>query len=98
MIARRSLEGAPYRVRVAIPGIGQPTPDRLRRRYRPAMTARRFGQAADRVADAGRAILPPATGDRMESRIELLCVERGLKMTGQRRVSARVLYDAGDCV
>ena len=32
----------------------------------------------------------------MESRIELLCVERGLKMTGQRRVIARVLSDAAD--
>jgi Fur family ferric uptake transcriptional regulator len=35
-------------------------------------------------------------GDRMESRIERLCVERGLKMTGQRRVIARVLSDADD--
>lgn len=32
----------------------------------------------------------------METRIERLCVERGLKMTGQRRVIARVLSDAGD--
>ncbi|MFL5283429.1 MAG: Fur family transcriptional regulator [Rhodopila sp.] len=32
----------------------------------------------------------------MESRIERLCVERGLKMTGQRRVVARVLSDASD--
>jgi Fur family ferric uptake transcriptional regulator len=32
----------------------------------------------------------------MESRIERLCVEKGLKMTGQRRVIARVLSDAGD--
>ncbi len=31
-----------------------------------------------------------------ESRIERLCVERGLKMTGQRRVIARVLSDAAD--
>jgi len=35
-------------------------------------------------------------GNRMESRIERLCIERGLKMTGQRRVVARVLSDAGD--
>src|SRR5271168_2696393 len=35
-------------------------------------------------------------GDRMESRIERLCVERGLKMTGQRRVIARVLSEAED--
>ena len=32
----------------------------------------------------------------MESRIERLCVEQGLKMTGQRRVIARVLSDAED--
>ncbi|MSP29021.1 MAG: transcriptional repressor [Acetobacteraceae bacterium] len=32
----------------------------------------------------------------MESRIERLCVERGLKMTGQRRVIARVLSQAED--
>src|SRR3984885_12968297 len=32
----------------------------------------------------------------MESRIERLCVERGVKMTGQRRVIARVLSDADD--
>ena len=32
----------------------------------------------------------------MESRIERLCVEQGLKMTGQRRVIARVLSDADD--
>jgi Fur family ferric uptake transcriptional regulator len=32
----------------------------------------------------------------MESRIERLCVERSLKMTGQRRVIARVLSESGD--
>ena len=32
----------------------------------------------------------------MESRIERLCIERGLKMTGQRRVIARVLSEASD--
>ena len=32
----------------------------------------------------------------MESRIERLCVERGLKMTGQRRVIARVLSEGSD--
>jgi Fur family ferric uptake transcriptional regulator len=32
----------------------------------------------------------------MESRIERLCIERGLKMTGQRRVIARVLSESGD--
>ena len=32
----------------------------------------------------------------MESRIERLCIESGVKMTGQRRVVARVLSDATD--
>jgi Fur family ferric uptake transcriptional regulator len=32
----------------------------------------------------------------MESRIERLCIERGLKMTGQRRVIAHVLSEAAD--
>lgn len=32
----------------------------------------------------------------MESRIERMCVELGLKMTGQRRVIARVLSEATD--
>ncbi len=35
-------------------------------------------------------------GNLMESRIERLCVEQGLKMTGQRRVIARVLSEADD--
>ena len=30
------------------------------------------------------------------SRIEQLCVEKGMKMTGQRRIIARVLSDAQD--
>ncbi len=32
----------------------------------------------------------------METRIERLCVERGLKMTGQRRIIARVLSESSD--
>ena len=32
----------------------------------------------------------------MESRIGRMCIERGLKMTGQRRVIARVLSEAQD--
>ncbi len=32
----------------------------------------------------------------MTSRIEQLCLEKGLKMTGQRRVIARVLSEADD--
>jgi Fur family ferric uptake transcriptional regulator len=32
----------------------------------------------------------------MENRIERLCVERGMKMTGQRRIIARVLSESGD--
>lgn len=34
--------------------------------------------------------------DRAPSRIERLCIERGLKMTGQRRLIARVLSEAED--
>src|SRR4029453_11314206 len=33
---------------------------------------------------------------RMPSRIEKLCIDKGLKMTEQRRVIARVLSDAAD--
>jgi Fur family ferric uptake transcriptional regulator len=32
----------------------------------------------------------------MNSRIEQLCIDRGLKMTGQRRIIARVLSEATD--
>lgn len=32
----------------------------------------------------------------MSDRLELLCIEKGLKMTGQRRVIARVLSEAQD--
>jgi Fur family ferric uptake transcriptional regulator len=40
---------------------------------------------------------PPADRPRPDpSRIERLCVERGLKMTGQRRLIARVLSEAED--
>jgi len=35
-------------------------------------------------------------GDEMKSRLEELCIEKGLKMTEQRRVIARVLSDADD--
>lgn len=35
-------------------------------------------------------------GRRDPSRIERLCIERGLKMTGQRRLIARVLSEAED--
>jgi Fur family ferric uptake transcriptional regulator len=31
-----------------------------------------------------------------ESRLERLCAERGMRMTGQRRIIARVLSEAGD--
>lgn len=34
--------------------------------------------------------------DRAPSRIEQLCIEQGLKMTGQRRLIARVLSEAED--
>lgn len=39
---------------------------------------------------------PPHMDTPPPSRIERLCVERGLKMTGQRRLIARVLSEAED--
>lgn len=42
------------------------------------------------AADSGR------TEGRMESRMERLCIDKGLKMTGQRRIIARVLSEPGD--
>ena len=62
------------------------------------------GQRAEPLAfDAstigpGIGYAPPVSGSAtpMESRIERLCVEQGLKMTGQRRVIARVLSSADD--
>jgi Fur family ferric uptake transcriptional regulator len=43
-------------------------------------------------------VADPAAGNppRDPSRIERLCIERGLKMTGQRRLIARVLSEAED--
>jgi Fur family ferric uptake transcriptional regulator len=38
----------------------------------------------------------PASANPGSSRIELLCAEQGLRMTGQRRVIARVLSSAKD--
>ncbi len=35
-------------------------------------------------------------GSLMESRIERLCIDKGLKMTGQRRIIAKVLSEPGD--
>ncbi len=58
--------------------------------------ARRKGKAAD--GGCGICFASPASSNlfAMESRIARLCVEHGLKMTGQRRVIARVLSDADD--
>lgn len=48
------------------------------------------------LATRGRQRTLDTDGTRGGSRIERLCVERGLKMTGQRRVIARVLSDEAD--
>ena len=40
--------------------------------------------------------ISPGVVRRMPRRLESLCIEKGLKMTGQRRVIARVLSDATD--
>src|SRR5918912_346636 len=53
----------------------------------------------DTRPDATNPALDPARSDSPgpePSRIERLCVERGLKMTGQRRVIARVLSESAD--
>lgn len=34
--------------------------------------------------------------DTLESKIEILCINKGMKMTGQRRVISRVLSDSND--
>lgn len=34
--------------------------------------------------------------DTLESKIETLCIDKGMKMTGQRRVISRVLSDSDD--
>ncbi len=46
----------------------------------------------------GMAYTPNDTGEprRMPRRLEALCIEKGLKMTGQRRVIAKVLSEADD--
>ncbi len=46
----------------------------------------------------GMAYPPNDIGEprRMPRRLEALCIEKGLKMTGQRRVIAKVLSDADD--
>src|ERR1051326_8762554 len=66
--------------------------DRFRLPGAPASTRERSPQFAIRVGRSHGifARMP------MESRIERLCVERGLKMTGQRRIIARVLSEASD--
>lgn len=40
--------------------------------------------------------MPEAGPENMLSRLERLCAEKGMRMTGQRRVIARILSDAAD--
>jgi Fur family ferric uptake transcriptional regulator len=51
---------------------------------------------AEESISAIRMEQPPAPEHDSVSRIERLCIERGLKMTEQRRLIARVLSDSGD--
>jgi Fur family ferric uptake transcriptional regulator len=53
-------------------------------------------QPAEAVQPVPRKGSAMSASRAMMSRIERLCVEKGLKMTGQRRVIAQVLSDAGD--
>ncbi len=70
---------------------------------RPAVVARQADSARGTLRPRGRRsrlepASPPDGAEAVEagSGIERLCVERGLKMTGQRRTIARVLTDASD--
>ena len=106
----RKSASAPSRA-VASSGVSLPLalsrltgPDGFRRRLERAVVLDRALE--DRLRPVARVrgggTIPAATatgepvGEPMESRIERLCVERGLKMTGQRRVIARVLSEASD--
>src|SRR6202030_2702973 len=48
------------------------------------------------LSDIVSADEPRDHGDAMTSRLEQLCLDKGLKMTEQRRVIARVLSDSAD--
>lgn len=73
-------------------------------RFGPRPKGRAFpeaGAGADAVVELGRrrAASPPGAGASAADdplRIERLCADRGLKMTGQRRLIARVLSEARD--
>jgi Fur family ferric uptake transcriptional regulator len=51
-----------------------------------------------RIGTGAAIVMPDGIGSSiaMPQRIEQLCIEKGLKMTGQRRVIARVLAEASD--
>ena len=49
-----------------------------------------------RLRELGPRVEPATTPNAVEGSIERLCMERGLKMTGQRRIIARVLSEADD--
>lgn len=94
-IIERATRPHPSAPQVVIPPtLDRRGPDRLRRCGRRG--------AEKRLHTLGRPSLPSGrpvgriAGSRMESRIERLCIERGLKMTGQRRVIARVLSESSD--
>lgn len=49
-----------------------------------------------RTSSPSRSASAAKSADLSDSRIARMCIDRGLKMTGQRRVIARVLSDAED--
>ena len=59
-----------------------------------AQSVPRRSASTIRLPRSRAAIAPPR--DTAEGRIERLCMESGLKMTGQRRIIARVLSEAND--
>jgi len=75
--------------------------ERFRMARECSMVAGRAEAGAPRSEGFARVMETPtrpraAAQDQPASRIERLCVERGLKMTGQRRLIARVLSEAED--
>lgn len=76
---------------------GRPARTRRRGASRTTALAARRGRGYRLGAMSGSVTAPGAgQGQRDPSRIERLCIERGLKMTGQRRLIARVLSEAED--
>src|SRR6516165_8392523 len=99
----RASAAASRRKSVSEPGRGGPEPDPHGPRARAATRPERYRPRLDHYRSGHRFvglrydILQSCHGgDVMISRLEQLCLDKGLKMTEQRRVIARVLSEAVD--